>query len=418
MVIQICLLFTNIILINVAFLLSFLIRYGTDIPQINFQPYKENFAFLSLMYMIAFVVAKVFKNRFTSFWELFKNLFTALFIGTFFSISLVYVFRSQWSKFPSSVFLISFPVGVCLIFICNGFILKVTGRIKKKVIIIGRENIADVLDKRSFIESHRIDRIEDLLKFGDIDEVVICKRISNDKQLNLLIYLLLKLKVNVVFNPLIYAELLSASILEKNSVRFLATFIGRRSDCEEFLIRAFDIVISLFALFLLAPLIAVVCLIIKLSSSGPVFYKQTRVAKDGKTFTLYKFKTMVNDAEKHTGPVLATANDPRVTGIGRFLRTTRIDEILQLFNVIRGDMSLVGPRPERPHFVKRHKALREIRLAVKPGLTGLAQIRNAYDLHPRHKLKYDYLYIQRRSLLLNVYILLKTIPVLFSKKGW
>jgi len=368
--------------------------------------------------MIAFVVAKVFKNRFTSFWELFKNLFTALFIGTFFSISLVYVFRSQWSKFPSSVFLISFPVGVCLIFICNGFILKVTGRIKKKVIIIGRENIADVLDKRSFIESHRIDRIEDLLKFGDIDEVVICKRISNDKQLNLLIYLLLKLKVNVVFNPLIYAELLSASILEKNSVRFLATFIGRRSDCEEFLIRAFDIVISLFALFLLAPLIAVVCLIIKLSSSGPVFYKQTRVAKDGKTFTLYKFKTMVNDAEKHTGPVLATANDPRVTGIGRFLRTTRIDEILQLFNVIRGDMSLVGPRPERPHFVKRHKALREIRLAVKPGLTGLAQIRNAYDLHPRHKLKYDYLYIQRRSLLLNVYILLKTIPVLFSKKGW
>ncbi len=415
--IRILLLFINIILINVAFLLSFLIRYGTDIPQVNFQPYKENFAFLSLMYMIAFVVEKVFKNRFTSFWELFKNLFTALFIGTFFSISLVYVFRSQWSKFPSSVFLISFPVGVCLIFICNGFILKATGKIKKKVIIIGRENIADVLDKRSFIESHHIDRIEDLLKFGDIDEVVICKRISDDKQLNLLIYLLLKLKVNVVFNPLIYAELLSASILEKNSVRFLATFMGRKSDCEEFLIRAFDTTISLLALFLLVPLIAVVSLIIKLTSSGPVFYKQTRVAKDGKTFTLYKFKTMVNNAEKHTGPVLATENDPRVTRIGRFLRTSRIDEIPQLFNVMRGDMSLVGPRPERPHFVKRHKALREIRLAVKPGLTGLAQIRNAYDLHPRHKLKYDYLYIQRRSLLLNLYILMKTIPVVLRKKG-
>jgi lipopolysaccharide/colanic/teichoic acid biosynthesis glycosyltransferase len=126
---------------------------------------------------------------------------------------------------------------------------------------------------------------------------------------------------------------------------------------------------------------------------------------------------MINDAEKELGPVLAIENDPRVTKIGRLLRDTRIDEFPQLVNVILGQMSLVGPRPERPYFVKRHKALMEIRLAVRPGLTGLAQVQNAYDLHPKHKIKYDYLYIQRRSLILNLYILAKTIPVMLLKKG-
>jgi lipopolysaccharide/colanic/teichoic acid biosynthesis glycosyltransferase len=221
----------------------------------------------------------------------------------------------------------------------------------------------------------------------------------------------------VLFSPSIYAELLSGNVMDKNSIQFLATFLGRKSDSEEFLIRALDVLGSAFMLIILSPLMLSVLLLIRLTSSGPVLYKQSRISKDGKTFTLYKFKTMINDAEKHTGPVLADENDPRVTRIGRFLRSTRIDELPQLLNVIRGDMSLVGPRPERLHFVKRHKALREIRLAVKPGLTGLAQIRNSYDLHPNHKVKYDYLYIQRRSFLLNLYILAKTIPVVLLKKG-
>jgi len=95
-----------------------------------------------------------------------------------------------------------------------------------------------------------------------------------------------------------------------------------------------------------------------------------------------------------------------------------MDELPQIVNVLCGKMSLVGPRPERPHFVKMHKVLQGLRLAVKPGLTGLAQVNNFYDLHPKHKIKYDYLYIQRRSLGLNLKILLQTIPVVFSKKGW
>ena len=127
---------------------------------------------------------------------------------------------------------------------------------------------------------------------------------------------------------------------------------------------------------------------------------------------------MINNAEECLGPVLAAKDDSRVTPIGRVLRRTRLDELPQLFNVLRGEMSLVGPRPERPYFVERHKVLQGIRLAVKPGLTGLAQIRSFYDTKPEHKIKYDYLYIQKRSLLLNLYILLQTVPVIFCKKGW
>jgi len=186
----------------------------------------------------------------------------------------------------------------------------------------------------------------------------------------------------------------------------------------EFLIRLLDIVGSLAILILALPVMIVSALLIKITSAGPVFYKQERVGQGGNIFTLCKFRTMINDAEKHVGPVLATKDDERVTPVGRILRQMRIDELPQTYNVLRGDMSLVGPRPERAFFIERHKALQGARLAVKPGLTGLAQVRSYYDLKPAHKVKYDYLYIQKRSVLLNIYILLQTIPVLFAKKGW
>lgn len=418
MTLQIFLFLVDAFLLNAAFLLSFPVRYGLNIPEINFLPYKDNFPFLTFIYMLALVFTRVFKKRFCSYWHLFKRIFNGLLLGALFGIALVYVFRIKWSDFPSSIFVISFPIGLLFIFIFNSLVLRFTGRIKKKVVVIGKQQNAGAISVSPLVEEKHIDTIEELLQCENADEIVICEQIHDDKQLNLLVYLLLKLKVNVVFDPSIYAKLLSRNMMEENSLQFLRTFIGRKSDSEEFLIRALDVLGSAFMLILLSPLMLLVVLLTRLTSSGPVLYKQSRVSKDGKTFTLYKFKTMINDAEKQTGPVLAGENDPRVTRIGHFLRRTRIDEIPQLLNVIRGDMSLVGPRPERLHFVKRHKALREIRLAVKPGLTGLAQIRNSYDLHPNHKVKYDYLYIQRRSFLLNLFILAKTIPVILLKKGW
>lgn len=198
----------------------------------------------------------------------------------------------------------------------------------------------------------------------------------------------------------------------------LAPPVTHVSSSGESLIRALDIVGSFAMLVLAAPLMLVIAVLIKLLSPGSILYKQKRVGQNGKIFTLLKFRTMINDAEEHTGPVWAAKEDSRVTPIGGFLRKTRLDELPQLFNVLRGDMSLVGPRPERPHFVGCHKVLQGVRLTVKPGLTGLAQIRSFYDLKPHRKMRYDYLYIQKRSFMLNIYILLKTVPVIFLKKGW
>ena len=257
-----------------------------------------------------------------------------------------------------------------------------------------------------------------MLEYSNVDEIVISERITNARNGNLLLYLQRKLKADVLFSPSVYMELLPEIINGNSSGTLLNTFAGRQSDFEEFLIRMLDVVTSVAMLFVLWPAMLLIALLIKLTTPGPILYKQQRVGKDGELFTLYKFRTMIKDAEKMIGPVLAKQNDPRITRIGRILRTARVDELPQLLNILLGQMSLVGPRPERPHFVKLHKVLQGLRLAVKPGLTGLAQIRNFYDLHPKHKIRYDFLYIQRRSLMLNIYILLQTVPAVLSKKGW
>jgi lipopolysaccharide/colanic/teichoic acid biosynthesis glycosyltransferase len=213
-------------------------------------------------------------------------------------------------------------------------------------------------------------------------------------------------------------QLFESDVHDVKSVNFPLLRLPEVAFSTEFMVRVLDIAGSALILLLAAPLMVFVALFIKLTSVGPALYKQRRVGEFGRMFTLYKFRTMVHDAEKHTGPVWATKDDDRVTFAGRILRRTRLDELPQLFNVFKGDMSLVGPRPERPYFVKQHKALQGVRLVVKPGITGLAQVRGYYDLKPEHKLKYDYLYIQKRSFLLNLYILLQTIPVVFLRRGW
>ena len=197
----------------------------------------------------------------------------------------------------------------------------------------------------------------------------------------------------------------------------------RKSPNEPFqrvLKRSFDIVFSLLVLIGSLPLILIISLLIKIFSPGPVIYSQERVGRGTRTFRLYKFRTMNKNAEKETGPVMSRLNDSRVTGIGRVLRRFRLDEIPQFFNVIKGNMSLVGPRPERPVFVRkfcletpeyneRHK--------VKPGITGIAQIRAHYETGAETKLLYDLSYIFNYSFSLDLLIILETIRVILTKRG-
>ena len=187
--------------------------------------------------------------------------------------------------------------------------------------------------------------------------------------------------------------------------------------------RIIDVTISVFVLILFLPFLILVALLIKLESRGPVLFSQKRVGKDGKHFTVYKFRSMVQDAEKETGPVWAGEKDPRVTFFGRIIRKLRIDEIPQFFNVLVNDMSLVGPRPERPYFVdklKREIPLYTRRLRMKPGITGWAQIKGGYDTtieNVKKKLEYDLFYIENVSLRMDLKILINTVYVMLRGRG-
>jgi lipopolysaccharide/colanic/teichoic acid biosynthesis glycosyltransferase len=187
--------------------------------------------------------------------------------------------------------------------------------------------------------------------------------------------------------------------------------------------RATDISLSLFGIISLFPLGLIISLLILIESKKPVFFVQNRVGKGGKIFKMYKFRSMVNGAETHCGPVWAKENDPRITPIGRIIRKTRIDELPQLFNVLKGEMSMVGPRPERPEFVKTlRQQIPEYtkRLRLKPGLTGLAQINHRYDTcldDVRKKLASDIEYMEKQNFSIDLKILTKTIGVVLTGKG-
>jgi len=197
----------------------------------------------------------------------------------------------------------------------------------------------------------------------------------------------------------------------------------RTSRTAEVARRALDVVMALVSLALVAPVLAACAIAIRLDSSGPVFYRQVRIGKDGRPFRVMKLRTMKVDAEKGSGARFASQRDPRVTRVGRFLRMTRLDEVPQYWNVLTGDMSIVGPRPERPEFMdtlaSRYPLFR-LRLAQKPGLTGWAQVRYGYasDIEEfETKLGLDLYYLKHRSLFFDVLIILQTVKTVLLFRG-
>ena len=194
---------------------------------------------------------------------------------------------------------------------------------------------------------------------------------------------------------------------------------NKKSVVFRFIKRTLDLVFSLAAFIVTLPFVLFFILLIKLESPGPALFIQERVGLNGKTFKIYKLRTMRSDAEAN-GPQWATTDDPRITKLGKFLRKTRIDELPQFINVIRGDMSIVGPRPERAFFIVKFN--HEVpgftnRLVVKPGLTGWAQVNGGYELTPKEKLDLDLHYIENQSLGLDFQIMFKTVSVVLTGEG-
>lgn len=191
--------------------------------------------------------------------------------------------------------------------------------------------------------------------------------------------------------------------------------------------RVFDIIASIILLIILSPVMLVISLMIKSDSKGPAIFKQTRVGKDGALFTIYKFRTMVKNAEElfkldidkdNIGSlVFQDKNDSRITGVGQVLRRTSLDELPQLINVLVGNMSLVGPRPEIPDVADYYNEVQKLRLMVKPGITGLAQVSGRGEIGLDRTIEYDLQYIKNFSIWQDISILIRTVAVVFKRKG-
>lgn len=187
--------------------------------------------------------------------------------------------------------------------------------------------------------------------------------------------------------------------------------------------RVMDIIVSTFVLTIFSPIWLLLGIIIKIDSKGKILYRQKRVGKEEQIFEIFKYRSMSAGAESNTGPVWAAEDDPRITRVGTFLRKSRLDEVPQFINVLMGNMSLVGPRPERPFFVERLKKevpLYSKRMRIRPGITGWAQIKHKYDESlddVKRKLRYDLFYIENMSLRMDFKIILSTIKVIISGKG-
>jgi exopolysaccharide biosynthesis polyprenyl glycosylphosphotransferase len=200
-------------------------------------------------------------------------------------------------------------------------------------------------------------------------------------------------------------------------------YAGRRHVLQELTKRIFDLVFATVLLVAGLPLMLLVALLVKFDSAGPIIYRQERVGLRGRVFTLYKFRSMQQNAEADGSPRWASIGDPRITRVGRFLRYTRIDELPQILNVLRGEMSIIGPRPERPFFVEKLAAAipsYSLRHSVRPGITGWAQVNASYGASiedARVKFSYDMYYLKHRGLVLDAMVLIRTLRVVMFQEG-
>ena len=187
-----------------------------------------------------------------------------------------------------------------------------------------------------------------------------------------------------------------------------------------FIKRILDIILSLIAIVILSPLLFIISVIIKLDSEGPILFKQERLGKGGKVFLIYKFRTMINNAEKKGTGLFTNENDPRITKVGTFLRKTSLDELPQLVNVLKGEMSIIGPRPPVPYHPYKYEDYSEeqkLRFTVLPGITGYAQVNGRNEIEWDERIEYDVYYVKNWSLILDLGIIFKTVKKVFKKDG-
>jgi exopolysaccharide biosynthesis polyprenyl glycosylphosphotransferase len=362
--------------------------------------------------------------------EVLYSVFLLSIIFTIWIMGVCFVVRDAALAYPRSVLFLSGMFYLIFLMSWRGLVwwfeCKISGFKKIAIFSTASDNLSSSIAKKFNhfykieYEGDELENIEEMeVIINAADEVFIGCNIKpevRDKAVSLCV----KYQKNVFYIPKYHdISLMSATLNKTDDIPTLFIASMESSPEELFVKRFFDILLASLASVVLLPFGLIIVLLVKLDG-GSVFYSQERVTRNNRVFRILKFRTMIPDAEKHSGPVLAGEDDPRITKIGRILRAARLDEIPQLFNILKGDMSVVGPRPERPFFVEQFE--REIpeynyRHRMKAGLTGLAQVEGKYNTTVENKLRYDLIYINNYSIWRDFLIIIQTVKILFMKES-
>jgi len=398
--------------------------------QRNFEAFLLIMPFIGIIYIILMYILGLYNINHQNINEVIYAVFLISVLLTLSIMGISFFVRGLALAFPRSVIILSALFYFILLSFWRALIVVISRKVNgiKKITIFGDKDskLSEAITSK-YKKQYKIENVcddfdvstdfETMLK--SVDKVFMSTNIPQSIRRKILSFSITH-KKEVFFIPEYFDLSIMGAIPDKldDIPTYLINYIELSPE-EEFVKRVMDIIFSFFALIIAFPFALIFALFVKMDG-GPVFYSQERLTKDNIPFKMLKFRTMIPDAEKLSGPVLAGEDDPRITKVGKFLRLIRMDELPQLINILKGDMSFVGPRPERPFFVKQFE--REIpeyhyRSAVKAGLTGLAQVEGKYNTSVENKLRYDLIYINNYSLWRDFLIILRTIRILFMKSS-
>ena len=433
-ILKIAAVLVDLLLVNASYVAAFFIRFMGSPPGRNFTPYMLAIPFVtltSLAYIDLFGMLKFYRqSRRAALAAVMK------FVPTQGLTTIAIAYTIGDLAFPRSILLLIAPaIQVVLLAGWNWLVLGLRAAIHdtpQAMLIGGDAAVAAFLEmlaraepvgrKRRSMDVKHVHAPEDRAGIAEslaiADEVIICPDVPEAAKAEILVACAGSRKVVYFVPEVLEISMLNAGVINIGDMPLCIMDSLELTPEQRFFKRAFDIALTCAAVPLLSPAMAAIAAAVKLTSPGRALYSQERVTAGGRVYRIYKFRTMGEDAEAATGPVLSGDGDDRVTKVGRFLRRYRLDELPQLFNVLRGDMSLVGPRSERPLFVERYTRGIEgyqLRNNVKAGLTGYAQVYGYYGTSPEMKLKLDVLYIRNYSLLLDAKLILLTFHAIMKK---
>ncbi|HCP14583.1 MAG TPA: hypothetical protein DIT32_02195 [Peptococcaceae bacterium] len=422
----------DILVIEMSYMITMTLRFGAVIPYENFRAYLNVSPWINLVSIIVFYIFDLYNNwTKRDLFPVMTRISIAVVINTFLVISIVYL--TQNIPMPRSVVLGNVVVEIILMSLSRYVIWTYSQKRqqKKKIAIIGENDEALLALTCSFPELRQSRystagnfvikdsaALNDLLNTQEIDVVALKSQLARQTGI---LEACFNAHKEILIIPDILTILLKTAKLQilDDKMLFNLNHFGV-SPIKKNIKRVVDLCVAVPMSILLFPLMLVIAVLIKFTSPGPVFYQQERLGEGNRKFNIIKYRTMIHHAEDKTGPVMATGDDSRITKLGFYLREYRIDELPQLINVIRGDMSMVGPRPEREYFVDQYIEtipFYRYRMLMKPGITGLAQVMGKYTTTPQGKLQYDLMYISSYSLLLDFRILLETARAALHKEN-